>query len=70
MWIKETLLEVKGLIQSCRDLKNGVEELQDAIPEVKAFQTDISKSVSKWQFKNQPRLDRINEKLTKMDQEQ
>lgn len=59
--IKESIVDVKKLIHSVRNLQSNVKKLQQALPAVMEFQSEIQRSVDKWQFKSQPRIDKIKE---------
>ena len=57
--LKEIQEEFKRLSTEVSQLKNGIDELQAAIPGVQQFTNDVERDVKKWKFKTEPRLDRI-----------
>ena len=59
--IKETVTDVRQLVRSCQGLTTNVKQLQDSLPAVNKFQAEVQKDIAKWQFKDQPRLDKIRE---------
>lgn len=59
--IKETVTDVKRLVHSCRELGVNVKQLQESLSAVSKFQTEVQADIAKWQFKDQPRLDKIRE---------
>ena len=59
--IKETVTDVRQLVRSCQGLTINVKQLQDSLPAVNKFQAEVQKDIAKWQFKDQPRLDKIRE---------
>lgn len=66
--IKETVTDVRQLVRSCQGLTTNVKQLQDSLPAVNKFQAEVQKDIAKWQFKDQPCLDKIRkitERLSK-----
>lgn len=59
--IKDSIADVKDLIHSIRGLQSNVKKLQRALPAVTEFQNEVQRSVDKWRFKSQPRIDKIKE---------
>ena len=57
--LKEIQEEFKRLSTEVSQLKNGIDELQAAIPGVQKFINDVERDVKKGKFKTEPRLDRI-----------
>lgn len=57
--LKEIQEEFKRLGTEISQLKNGIDELQAAIPGVEKFINDVERDVKKWKFKTEPRLNRI-----------
>ena len=57
--LKEIQEEFKRLSTEVSQLKNGIDELQAAIPGVQKFINDVERDGKKWKFKTEPRLDRI-----------
>lgn len=59
--IKETVTDVRQLVRSYQGLTTNVKQLQDSLPAVNKFQAEVQKDIAKWQFKDQPHLDKIRE---------
>lgn len=59
--IKDSIADVKDLIHSVQGLRDNIKKLQQALPAVTEFQNEVQRSVDKWQFKSQPRIDKIKE---------
>lgn len=61
--------QLKQLKQSIVTLKENSEQLQKILPEVKDLQTDVDRSVAKFKFKTDPRLEKIEYHLNHIQTE-
>lgn len=59
--VKLIISQVNELRQAIVMLKSNSEKLQNLMPELKTLQTDVERSVAKFEFKTQPRLERIQQ---------
>ncbi|MBB1080076.1 hypothetical protein H5S09_00370 [Limosilactobacillus sp. STM2_1] len=57
--LKEIKSDFQHLSSNVAQLKRGINELQDSLPAVTNFVKEIERDIKKWQFKTQPRLNRI-----------
>lgn len=64
--VKEDWSDIKQLQTSIKQLQSNVTALQDASKRINNYTADIERLINQWQFKNQPRLDKIQEILNKM----
>ncbi len=62
------LTEVKSIFQvgkqvhsELKQLHNNVQKLAQVSEAVTAFQDEVKRAIARFQFKSQPRLDKINE---------
>lgn len=57
--VTETRGQVNHLKHSIEALQTSSNRLQSLLPEINEFQTDLQRSVDKFNFKSQPRIDKI-----------
>lgn len=65
--------QLKGFVADCRQvgtefaaLRGNLQELSSSINGINDFAAGITASVEKWQFKNRPRLTRIQEIISQL----
>lgn len=64
--VKEDWSDIKQLQTSIKQLQSNVTALQDASKQISNYTADVERLINQWQFKSQPRLDKIQEILNKM----
>lgn len=64
--IKETITDVKKLVNNVRGLQENIQKLRESMLAVEAFQHDVQKAVKLWQFKDQPRIEKIQRMVNKL----
>lgn len=57
--LKDMQTSLRKLGNSVTQLRASINELQTALPAVANFVSEVERDVKKWQFKTQPRLNRI-----------
>lgn len=67
--IKNSIADVKQLIHSVRGLQANIKKLQAALPAVTDFQDEVQRSIDKWQFKAQPRIDKIKATVDRLSKQ-
>lgn len=59
--IKSIARSAKHVQQEVKQLQGNLQKLSAASQTVTSFQHDVQRAVDRWQFKCQPRLDKISE---------
>ncbi|MRN07542.1 hypothetical protein EAI26_09145 [Lactobacillus sp. 0.1XD8-4] len=57
--LKDMQTSLRKLGNSVTQLRASINELQTSLPAVTNFVSEVERDVKKWQFKTQPRLNRI-----------
>lgn len=57
--LKEIQTSLRKLSNNVTQLQENISDLQAALPAVVNFVSEVERDVKKWQFKTQPRLNRI-----------
>ncbi|MBB1070340.1 hypothetical protein H5S40_09265 [Limosilactobacillus sp. RRLNB_1_1] len=57
--LKEIQTSLRKLSNNVTQLQENISDLQAALPAVANFVSEVERDVKKWQFKTQPRLNRI-----------
>ena len=57
--LKDMQTSLRKLGNSVTQLRASINELQTSLPAVTHFVSEVERDVKKWQFKTQPRLNRI-----------
>ncbi|GGI63679.1 hypothetical protein [Limosilactobacillus caviae] len=57
--LKEIQTSLRKLSNDVTQLQENISDLQAALPAVASFVSEVKRDVKKWQFKTQPRLNRI-----------
>ncbi|WP_283621275.1 hypothetical protein [Limosilactobacillus avium] len=65
--IKNVISDVKKLGREGKQLQANLAKLQKALPAVSEYQQEVTVLVNKWKFKDQHRLDRIQEIVEKLN---
>jgi ABC-type transporter Mla subunit MlaD len=58
---------IKELCNALHQLQTSVQDLRNSSKEVEEYITSVNRLVNQWQFKNQPRLEKIQQILNKMN---
>lgn len=66
--IREMITMVKKIQSQFTTLQGNIQQLQQALSGVDHFIEGVNKDVAKWQFKNAPRLARIQKIMTRLDE--
>jgi DNA integrity scanning protein DisA with diadenylate cyclase activity len=67
--IKNVISDVKKLGQEGKQLQANLAKLQKALPLVTEYQQEVTTLIDKWKFKDQHRLDRIQEIVEKLNKQ-
>lgn len=66
--VKDVINAGKHVDNELKSLSHNLHKLSQASQSVTAFSHDVQRAVDRFQFKTQPRLDKINELVHKMQQ--
>lgn len=67
--IKNVISDVRKLGREGKQLQANLAKLQKALPAVTEYQQEVAALVDKWKFKDQHRLDRIQEIIEKLNKQ-
>lgn len=65
--IRSMIATVQKLQGQFSQLRNNIQQLQHSMTGVNDFIADVNKDIAKWQFKSQPRLNRLQEIVDRLN---